>query len=505
MKTILGTLAGLVLVAALAGYFIFVPHFEQQYADQVAQGIDGLPGELKAESIRVQLLAGTVEILGLKGPTTYIDGSDMFVDVERIAISDLRFSAFAKPGATKVADSVEVVNGTVMVRSLVEGLEEGVTQNITFSRVQLDDVRGDVHALLLLRESRAPGSQIMGCLTGFSIGHARCEGYSNVTSSVFGPMSITVERFSSKNVSLLSTGEGSWENVRFSAFGSELLDIGRVGLEHCAVPNFYVLLFEALETGSEEDLGAKLFALMEKDPFVFEGLTLEDSSFVFLQPEPLTAKKIRIDAHIAADGLRLRKKAERLSVPTGMYRNLSLEAAQFADYYGKPLLLDGSLDLDITHKDGKGDIHLKEYTLSDPALVFVSLALDLPYQSDGLDALLDQGADLYLRKGSAVLEDKGFLANLFAGEFEAIKAFGMEGEGMNSPEELRGQVALAVRGQVEETDNADLKRVLEGLVRLLEAPGKLTVTLNPDQPVLLDLESDSLPPLHATVEYNAAD
>jgi len=502
MKTILGTFAGLVLVAALAGYFILVPHLEKQYADQVAVAIDALPGELTADSIKAELLGGKVTILGLNGPTTYIDGSEVHVDVERITLSGLNYSALKEPGVARVADGIEAVDGTIQVQTGVEGMEQALSQNITFEKIALNDLTGDVLALSELMRSDASRTQIIDCLAGFSIGHAQASGYSNEADSIVGPMTMSMESFNARNMSLLSTGESAWTDIRITVVGTEFLSIGRMGLANCSVPNFFAPLFEAQENGTEEDLGEEIIALMEKTPFVFNGLTLEDISFKFMRPEALTVSKIFTDVYVAADRFSVKKRVEKLSVPVDLYRNLSLEAAQFAEYYAKPLLLDGSLVLDVTQKDGKGDILLKECTVSDPALAFLSLTLDMPYESESVDRLFAEGADVLLRKGAIVLEDKGFLANLFAGEFEAIKAFGLEEEGLNSAEVMRAYAVQLLRSEAEKVDNDFRKSGLEGLAQLVEAPGRLSISVSPDQPVRMDIETDAN--LNAKVEYEAA-
>lgn len=508
MKKKIGIFSGLAVVAALVGYFAVLPELEKKQAAQVASFIDELPGDLSAGEIRVRLLSGTVEVLGLKGNTKYIDGSDMTVDVARIAVSGVNFTP--GEGVVTLLDEAEFENANVRISTRVPSMDHGssaldksIVQNQTLKKMTVKGLRGDYAGLrAAIKADQRAG--LYECLADFTVAEVFIAEYATQVESAELPMpvSMRVQLMTAKNAGLLKSGPSSAEGISISILGSESLRIGSMTVASCSVPNMYLALVEARDNNDFETFAGKLFSGEDGESLAVEGLVIHDLSFKLLMPDSLTIGTLGVDFSFAKNRLVFKNNITELVVPVSMYRNLGMEAAQFANYYGQPIVIDAALDSNVRWESGRADLDLHRLFIEDKNLGSASFSAVLYATGEGdtLEEFLDGAPEPYLVKADVMLEDKAFLANIFGGEFEAIKAFGLTGDGMESPGALRNQAVAAFEAEVAGIDNADQKAVAEGLSKLLTAPGKLTVSLAPATPVKIDGDEAAL---NAKVEYSA--
>ena len=512
MKKILGILACLAVVAALAGYFVVIPQIEEKQAAQVAAFIEELPGTLKADAITVRLLENKVEVLGLKGDTKYIEGSDMTVDVGRITVSGVNFTPGA--GVASLVDEadfrdVKLRITTTMAAMGVElppEMNKPIVQNLTLKDMTVKGLSGDYERLnaAVKADSRA---DIYDCLaTTFSVAQITLNEYASHVESFVGPASMSIQSMSAKDASLLKSGPSTCETVSLSMFGAEVMRVGSMRVDLCRMPNVYPALVAAQESGDAQAMSNALFNLKEGESFSVEGMVMKDFYFKLLLPEPLTAASVGMDFSLGKDSLAYKQSLEELVIPVSMYRSIGMEVAQFADYYGQPLSIDAVIDADFRWQPGRADVAFKRLFIEDKGLGAASLsaALYLEGEGDSVEAFADGDPRPFLVKADLTLEDKALLANVFGGEFEAIKAFGLTGEGMESPEDLRAQAVALFEAQMAAFVSDDQKKVGQGVLELLKAPGKLTVTLTPDAPVALEGLEQGKTPLNAQVEFTPA-
>lgn len=509
MKKILGIFACLALVAALAGYFVVIPQLEEKQAAQVAAFIEGLPGTLKADAITVRLLDNQVEVLGLKGDTRYIDGSDMTVDAERISVTGINFDPQA--GVAELLEEALFRNLNLRITTMMPSmgqnlppeLNKPIVQNLTLKEVTFKGLRGDYESL---RAAVKAGSRkdMLGCLAStFSVGLFTVNEYTARVESLVGPVAVSMQSMTARDAGLLQSGPGSCEAVSLSMLGAEVMRIGAMTFDACRIPNIYPALAEARETGDIEAISDALFSGEEGESLAVEGMIMKDFYFKLLLPDPLTAGSIGLDFSLAKNRLAIRKTMEELVIPASMYRNIGMEMAQFADFYGLPLSIDLVADAEFNWQPGRADMAFKRLFIEDKNLGAASLEATLYAEGEGdsVEAFANGDPNPFLVQAEFMLEDKALLDNVFGGEFEAIKAFGLTGEGMESPEDLRNQSVALFEAEMAAFVSDDQKAVGEGLLKLLKAPGKLTVSLHPDGPVALEGLEEGKKPLNALVEY----
>lgn len=497
----------LAVLLGLGGYFVVLPRIAQENEERIAAIIASLSSELQAESIKVDLLGGTATITGLKGSATYIDGSDMNVDIKEIVARGINYTAGSGTGAVKLADGLSFAGVKLHMVTSAEGLGQAIEQDISIESIALKDIQGDIASLTALLRDKAPRSAVTEVLPSFTIGSIESKKHVSSIGTMLGPVTMSVDGFSSGSTSVVRTENAVWENFTMQAFGSDVFSADSLGIAEMTAPNYLSLLSSAEELDDPAAFGPMFLANLKEAPIVIKGLFMDHVSCKLLDPQPLTLLRVDFDLSLGADVLSLKKVVKDLRIPVGIYRAASPEAMQFAAFYDKPLELSAELDFAITREDGKGVMRLKKAWIEDPALGAASASLDMFFegQGDSLLAMLDAGpGDVYLEKGEGALEDRGLLENYFAGEFKALQEHNLTGESIKGPDDLRGMIVALVREEAAGAANPDQKALLEGLVQLLAAPGTLSMSVAPEQPVKVDGARGLEGPVNIAVEYRSA-
>lgn len=509
-KKILAAVAGLLGIAALVAYFVFIPQQEKKYEGAIAAFIDALPGDLTAESIRVDFLRNAAEIRGLRGNTAYIADSEMHVDIASVRLSGLNFGLEHKAGVNALADSLSAANGSIQTTMKMEGLDSPITQNIKFNSFEIQAIKGDFSAArreILSEETSL--ERKLDIAASFSAGPVRIRDYTTSTDmgAGLGSIETSMDSFEAKQYSLLSTQKAVLENMRISAMNMEFLALARLSLASFSMPNILLPLAENMENENVEVLGKAILGKIAQSPIVLRGLVLEGLRFQPMLPEAVNMKRWSMDVEASDKKLAVRQKVEGFVLPPSLYGPLSPETAQFSAFYKKALDIDLRLDAELTQKSGGGaEVALKDLFIQDKNLASAQIRADLldATPMDSVYGLFDSGA-LALKKGELVLEDKALLENLLQAEITA------RGKGQRPEEQSSELIAMlrekSAQSLLEEaaTESDAAKALAEGLARLIKEPGRLRIACNPAAPFALSLlDPSALEGLGATVEFSPA-
>lgn len=506
MKSKNGKTAGIFALALVifagAGYFGLLPVLEKRQEERVYAFLQGLPGNVKADTVSAGFFDRRITITGLRGVTRYIDGSDLEFEIAELALDGLNLDAANGTGVADLAKRLTASGMRFASYGSMAGIEQPMRQEVDMAELELRDIRGDYGKLAEQLRAGVPGSGLLAAAASISLGSVSVKSYLNVVDSPLGSVQAVAGAFSIQDARLLGIGGGLWEGLRLSALGTDIFTLERLSIERAAIPDFYTPLLAAEQNGDERAVGQALFEAMGRSAIVFKGLEMRN--LTFRQPmgeEALSARSISLDLDAGAQKVLLHKKVDGLVIPPSIYRAVGLQAAHFAEVYKNPLKLNGSLDVAVTQRDGKGELVLNRGSLEDPDLGSFSAEGVFLFEGEGEKALLDSDVELYLKQGKVRLEDKKFLDTHFEGEFNLMQSHvpGL----VRSAAELRAQSVALLRREAAAADNPDYILLLEGFSRLMAAPGVLTISLKPEAPVQLDTPEDVK--LNVTAEYVPAE
>lgn len=524
-KNKMGIIVVLLIALCAAGYFFGVPMIEKMQASKIAEIIYKMPGDLKADSIHVGLFDKKVTITGLKGVTSYFDGTKINLDIESITGSGLNLKAAQKPGVMPLADSVQVKGlKTALVVDMQE-LSQPVSQDVQVSEMNIKGMKGDMAAFMQWLDARKDEpveskptldqytSSVFSYATAvssFAADEITISGYAAQLDINGLAATASLESIKYKDVSLYKYGPSSAEGFKLNYMNSEIMSIERCSSESFSFPNLIDLMKDA-ETNP--NIQQDMIRAFTDSPMILKGVVFEKVAVNFISPEglekfmpaqTLTLDRADVDMEVGTEKLIVKKDVQGLVIPALLLGRLGGDSAAFAAHYNKPLELDGKVDLLITQAGGSGDIWLNNMEVKEKNLGEASLAADFLFKGrgEGLKGLLDEGADVFLRKSAVTLEDKSLLENVLGAQSSAMIAHGQLPEGFD-PNMLRESIVRSIASFGQVSPSQDAKLIIEGLAKLAAAPGVLKIAVNPPEPVSLDeLEADDGQlVLNATVEY----
>lgn len=480
-------------------FFVLLPWLEKEQTARVSAALALLPGEMRIQSARMDFFGSGLVLKGLNGVSRYADGSDVAFAVDALHITGLAADAFARDGVIPLAEEISLSGLTLAARISVQGFHQPLKQVLRIEDATLTGIRGD---LALLRASAADGakkSDIVRAVASVSVAALEAEGYSSLMETPRGQVSAEAESFSVSQMRLFGIGRGAWRDLRVRALESDILTLETLGVTELSLPDFYTPILEAEETDDNGEPGRMLEYLrraLEKNPFLCRNMELRRLNFHPLTGEALSAERLFFDMQASASRLTLRNQIEGLVIPAAVYRMFGLDSAYFAAAYEKALEVDALTELELRQDDGTGELMFRRVLLAEKNLGGASFEGELYFESESLESLLRDGADLLLHHLVASVRDKDFLEYYFTGEVAAMRAFNPTAE-LSVPE-LRLHAANLLRREARNVGD-DYAAVLEGLAKLMLAPGSLRVALNPERPLYLeDVSEESL---NVEVEY----
>jgi len=502
VKKVLIAVVALLATVAVGCYFFFIPGQEKKFEQGIAAFIGTLPGDLAADGIKVNFLGKSAEIRGLRGTTHYF-GSDTKVDVASLTLTGLNFNP--GKGVVKLADSI-VVSGLSLTDVAKPVQPQDVAQDIALKKLESRNVRGDFNAAVTELPGDAPLARKMDILATFSSGPARMQDYVVTSHTVLGPITISMASWEAQESTLLTSKNAVSKNLRLTAFGTDVFSLDRMSSASLKVPNILAPLVEFMETEDLDALNAQILEKLRQEPLEWRGVVLEGFHFQFMLPEPITVSKLSMDLEASADRLASKKDIQGLILPPSVYGSMSLEAALFSDFYGKALDIDLSKDVVLTQKSGTPvEIMINNLFIRDKNLASAQLKANLMHTGDiqHVYGVFDSAGDIVLKNAELVLEDKNLVATFLEAELKA--PLDREGDGDHvSVADLREQVAQSIAALFA-GEGEDYTALGEGLVKLIMAPGRLTITAAPETPVsLVNLADDIVKALRLKVEYTPA-
>ena len=495
----------LVIAVLLAGYFIYLPKQQKQLEDNIASFIDSLPGDLAADSIKVNILKNSAEIHGLRGTTKYMFDGEMVVNVGSITLKGLNLDLGKEKGVSNVADALFLADAAMKVTYKIEGLPQPMTQDITLKSVSMENIRGDCSAFGELFGD-APLQRKLDIWATFSAGPVQLKNYVVSSLTGMGPVTISIESCAVKESGMLAAKDAVWENISGTAMNTEFVKLDRMTLESIQLPDFFASFFEAMESQDAAAMGAAILEKIDKDPLIMKGLVLEGYRVQLMAMEPVVIKKLTMDLEASTKKFVFKNTVEQFTVPQSIYGISSIEAAQFSAFYNKPLVFDLRLDAELTQNDGvPAEIRIKDFALQDQNLASLQASGDVINSGEikHVFALFDSDGPAALKNAKITLEDKALVETLFQSELKALAGMA-DASQIPSTDAMREQAVQQLLASMEAA-NPEQAMVLEGLVKLLRAPGKLVITVNPETPVELSARGGLKEgALGATVEYTPA-
>jgi hypothetical protein len=254
------------------------------------------------------------------------------------------------------------------------------------------------------------------------------------------------------------------------------------------------------------DYQREALAALTQRPLSISGLNFEHA-VVEMGQIKAELGKLALDLELGTGKLVWRQEMDGLTLPPQLYAMINEDAALFAADYKKALALDSLLDLEITQAGGKGEITLKEFSLSERNLADCSLSAALPFKGkggvEGLEGLMETGPEVLLRAAAARLDDRGLIEALLHMQYSVMQA-----KKMLPPDSTTATLRQSVLATLQPLSQMqgitpDLQKIVLGMMKLVEAPGILDIKLNPAQPVNLEqlLMQGGKLPLGADVRY----
>lgn len=501
MKKIIGIIVVVALIAAAVGVFVYLPGLDKDMEKGIASYIESLPGDLKADKIKVSYLDKHVSIEGLKGKVTYFEGTQADVNIGVLVLDGCHFTASTVKGVRTIADNWSVSNLKITTTSqptkaMQEALKEmnmpAVTQSVSVKHAEGKSISGDFLALDKIIQENLPMAQAIEALSSISLGDIKATDYESKTELANQPLVMHVADFTGKEMSMRAARDYVWNNLKMTLGGMDVLSIGKISLANMHMPDFTSPVIEALEKGLGEDaLIDKVISALKSEPLVIEGLVMEDVQCLVPMAAGTTLARHTMDVKATDKTLQFKSGLTKLNLPVETYKNFSMETAMFAAAYGKDLLLDSTLDFSLEKKDESMRFSIADLSLSDPSLAKVTYSGSFQPNGKGNDVgdIVESSSDVFLEKANLSFSDQGVIDLAFKLYLQ------MEGKGTDEAtlQKKREEVAKQVEQAANNHPSQDVKKILGGVVQLILHPNsQVDITLTPEQPVAFSGDMDNL-------------
>ena len=513
-KKIAGVLV--VLAAICAGtYFFVVPKLEAQQGEKVAEFIANLPGEFTAGEITVGFFDKKVTIKDLKGKVDLGPGSTYDIHMDLAEVEGMNPDAGVKSGAMRLADSLVIQGLKQTSRIQMPELGQPVIVNVSCQKMAFKGVSGDLAQMRALYKLPVLPLQpteeelqnyldelnvLMSALGTIHIDKFEAKKYAfdlPTPLAIFG----TVNALSYSDASITKVGSMLLDDLKVSALNNEILSIAKMSCQGMILPDIFSL---TLDPKNPEQYGRDVLAAFVKSPMILKDFVLEKMSFKPMTPEAVTLDRVGYDLEVGPEKMVFNKDVKNLVIPVSVYSQFGGEAAMLGAVHKKPLVFDGAVDIQVNQKDGQGDVLLKSLQVveSNFGNVFVSGEIPFVGRGEGLEGLLDNGAEFLLKSATMTIEDKSGLETFLAAQVQQMS--GLSSEPLPfSAATLRSGIVDSLRAQAAQ-GSPDLRKMLEGFAQLAGAPGKLTISVVPEQLVPVDSVYAEDVSLNAKVEYTPA-
>ncbi|MDL2316838.1 hypothetical protein LJC59_07155 [Desulfovibrio sp. OttesenSCG-928-A18] len=515
MKKIVGIVVVLLVIAGAVGYFAFVPNLEKKQEEQVKAFIENvLPGNFTAGSVKVTFIGKKAEIKDFSGTLKDSMGRDVAMKIDRVTATGLNFDVEKSTGPVHLADSLQCDGLTLTSSGMVDFMGQPVNDKFTVKEMRFDNIRGDLMKAIALFKAEAPLSKKVEVLSTFLLGSISVKGYALESQSIVGPIGFYIDSVDAKDMSMLTVRDLHWNKLRVSFGGSEVLTLGALRMGRVDMPDLNTPLLTAMENNVYDPL-RPLLGAMAKKPVIIEGMAMEN--LLVNVPEAdvrMSMDKAVVNLTIDPSKVVFKGTMSKLVLPPVLYSEFSYDCKKFARAYGENLELSGSMDVAVNQKDGKGDIIIRDVTLSDSKLGSFKGEGELLFEGEGgsLEALMKRGGETFLKKCTLVLEDKAFANVIFGAILKEEQEYNGDKAGM-TVQELRRQTAGELLEELAERSerrrvSTDMRLNVEAFAKLIAEPGTLKLEYSPTRPInmddLEDAGEDGQPALNTKATFTPA-
>ena len=492
-------LAVAVLVAA--GAYFGISSWENDKAAKIEAYLNSQM-DVTSATIKVGFFDKSVVITGFKGSGPYVAGATAAVSIGSLSLAGVNFDAMDVAGVAPLADSAVIADFMMSIDYPARSGTPAIKQDVTISSASLTKVRGDAR----LMEEMGRKTQNLNDPAVLSRYFAAAAGLHSETAVITGygvrmdmglpsPLVAKLESFQGKDFGLLACGPSTWTRISLNFLGQDMFTAASMSLERMSLPDIFTPIYASRALGDPVKEGEAVLQgftdALAKEPFVMRGLVMNDVAITLPSAEPITLKSGRMDLELGGGKCVFNQNVEDLVLPPFAYRNLDAIGAMLGAAYGKPLRLRANAETVSEWKDGGLAVEGKKYSLSDPELGGITADFNLLFRAPGADSLMSllQSAEpeLLLKNAHVTFEDRSVLALTFKYFYEEAKRGAITVPDAQSPEALRAEAARQCRNEADEAANPDKKAILQGVVQLLERSGILTIDLNPDEPMPLDI------------------
>ena len=406
------------------------------------------------------------------------------------------------PGVAPLADSAVITDFTMSIDYPARSSTPAIKQDVAIASASLTKVRGDARLLEEMgRKTQnlsdpAVLSRYFAAAASLRSEAAAITGYDvRMDMGLPSPLIARLETFQGKDFGLLACGLSTWTKVSLNFLGQDMFTAASMSLERMSMPDIFTTIYapEALgDPVKEGEAALKGFTdALAKEPLVMRGLAMNTVAINLPLLEPITLKSARLDLELSGGKLVFKHQLEDMVLPLSVYRNLDEDSDRLATVYGQPLHLYANVDTLAEWKDGGLAFEGKSHSLTEPVLGGItadySLILRAPGAASLRELLQSDSPEFLLKSARVTLEDKNALSLAFKYLYEEAKRSGSGDPDMQSPDALRAEAARKCGEEAGEAANPDKKAILQGAAQLLERPGVLTLDLNPDEPMPLDI------------------
>ena len=492
-------LAVAVLVAA--GAYFGISSWENDKAAKIEAYLNSQM-DVTSATIKVGFFDKSVVITGFKGSGPYVAGATAAVSIGSLSLAGVNFDAMDVAGVAPLADSAVIADFMMSIDYPARSGTPAIKQDVTISSASLTKVRGDAR----LMEEMGRKTQNLNDPAVLSRYFAAAAGLHSETAVITGygvrmdmglpsPLVAKLESFQGKDFGLLACGPSTWTRISLNFLGQDMFTAASMSLERMSLPDIFTPIYASRALGDPVKEGEAVLQgftdALAKEPFVMRGLVMNDVAVNLPFSEPITLKSARLDLELGGGKCIFKQNIEDLALPLSVYRNLGDDGGRLAAVYGQPLHLYANADTLTEWKDGGLAFEGKNLSLTEPGLGGIktdhSLILRAPGADSPRELLQSSSPEFLLKSGRVVFEDKSILALAFKYLYEEGKRGAVIVPDAQSPEDLRAEAARQCRNEADEAANPDKKAILQGVVQLLERSGVLTIDLNPDAPMPLDI------------------
>ncbi|MDR2077112.1 MAG: hypothetical protein LBP61_09340 [Desulfovibrio sp.] len=477
-KKTLGIVLVALLVVAAAAAFIGVPWWEKRQEERARAFLEGIG--LRAEGVKASFFGNSLVFTKVSGdiPLDKI-GLNYALNLETVTASGLDLLAGQRKGLTTLADSLVCSNALLTVTFL------GEESTATIKEMAAKGIRLDLGSILEALKSPSPPREILSRLEDiFRLDHMVYTDYTVTMDAPFGPVSIHIDKMEGRDVGVLNCGPMDMENMTIRALGSEVYSLRHLGLSEMRVPNVLSLLAE------KDDLGdftpENFLKLLEKTPFVLEGLTFQDMKVQSpVGGEKISLGDLNLSLSFGTQAAGLDFALNDLSLPGPLLEDLVDILEEAGVEPGESFLFSGNLSSALKRDGGRTDLTFSAGA-GEKSLGKVSLGGEFFLGEAGniLEALLAE--DYRVRSLAFSLTDTGSLQRFAEFQYRTGKEAGYLDESVKGPEDILRQLAEEAAADVDEDDARAVPGLAPALKAFLQGSGTLSVTLRAEPPLSVE-------------------